>query len=325
MKISPNLSLVAILTIAIVITVGIYLNKDHKNEEQDQSLGNLSLLENISESDYNNGKAYLVQGEFYIEDKKIPELNTDNTRYIGSLTNWYGKNVFVKNYKGLIISPGDDPKSGNFEIFEFPINDSLTFELFGPGNFYARDSQTVYISQAVQDNNSADFNFTEISEADPATFKPIATKDLDEQACKGIDNCFTSYYAIDKNNAFYLNKLINNENLDKDSLVVLPDGPYINYYSKDGEDIYFKGELIKGVDAKTFKPLLFQPYEGCGKDVYAVDSFTVYYGAQKISDADIATFENLLSPYAKDRFGYFKEGKRMQNVPKAEELVCSYG
>ncbi len=133
------------------------------------------------------------------------------------------------------------------------------------GNVYERGGKFVvtdtgvFLDEAFQENL--------IEGADPLTFRQL----------ENIGYIDSNYYALDKNNVYYLDRKI--EGADPDTFeVVQPDNPgkgfYAAEYAKDKKSVYWLGFKIKGIDPMGFSLsqnheciLSGLAYKKCGEEV----------------------------------------------------------
>ncbi len=185
------------------------------------------------------------------------------------------------------------------------------------------DLKTVEVQERkyIKDKYSVYFEDTRITNADPGSFV-------------AIDN----FYAKDKNTVYYCSHSFQDIDVDsfefvKDDHIVLKDkkhsysiifGDYGTYstkgttipflpecivfldakYSKDNELVYYKGQVIKGADAKT----VVLVYDG-----YAKDNNNVYYDGNLLVGADPKTFVSI-DNYTKDINKVYYWGKEVKGI-----------
>ena len=197
----------------------------------------------------NNG--YAKDNNFaYYNGLKLNDVNIDSFTIINSTSVYFfaakdKNNVFIQNKK---------------------INaDPNTFEYLDERDIdvWMKDKKNVW-TMLKSDSSSIQI----VEKADPSTFKLISTP-------KGPNVSGNEHYALDKNHAYFLNKIIE----DSDSKTFEPLSIFI---SKDKNNAYASGNKIIGVDIKTFEVI---------NSHYSKDKNNVYYLKNIVKDADPETFK----------------------------------
>ena len=149
--------------------------------------------------------------------------------------------------------------------------DKATFQEIDSG--YSKDKNSVY----VRENRG----WKKLEGLDPNTFELVSN--------------YGSVYLKDKNGVYVISGDSDNLKLEK-----LPyrDGKTFEVmdqlYSRDKNNIYYKGERIIGVDIPTFEKI--------DKYVYSKDKNNIYFRGRKISGVDKNTFKKIDElQYSKDK------------------------
>jgi hypothetical protein len=130
-------------------------------------------------------------------------------------------------------------------------------------------------------------------------------------------------YAKDRNNVYYKGeKLLE---VDVNNFQPIENGRGEHNFGTDGKTVYFRDQIVKNADPKTFKILWSTIWEGCEKSHYEKDLNQVYFEANAVPNADAATFETLINGYGKDKNGYFKAIDFIGPSINSDELLCDYG
>lgn len=117
-------------------------------------------------------------------------------------------------------------------------------------------------------------------------------------------------YIKDKNGVYIISDYIGKFEIEKKPYM---DGRTFEemdeLYSKDKNNIYYKGERIIGVDIPTFEKL--------DKYVYSKDKNNIYFRGKKITGADKNTFEKIDErQYSKDKNNIYYENKIIEGADR---------
>ena len=173
--------------------------------------------------------------------------------------------------------------------------DKATFQEIDSG--YSKDKNSVY----VRENKG----WKKLEGLDPNTFELVSN--------------YGSVYMKDKNGVYVLGGDSDNLKLEK-----LPyrDGKTFEVmdqlYSKDKNNIYYKGERIVGVDIPTFEKI--------DKYVYSKDKNNIYFRGRKISGVDKNTFKKIDElQYSKDKNNIYYGNKKIEGVDRNTfEVINDY-
>lgn len=198
-----------------------------------------------------------------------------------------------------------------------------------------------------------------VKKADPNTFKALEDNfGLDKNNIyygpdimaqnNGTFEYLQDFYAKNNENIYYMNRVISNDlagfkllesGYAKDSKNLYYQGHIIGekttqaqleqfkviqkYLATDGKDIYNEGRLIKGADPKTFEVISSDdtyPWP------YIKDQNAVYFGENKIDQADPQSFEVIYFTLARDNKHVFLEDKIIKDAdPNSIEVLPSSG
>ncbi len=133
--------------------------------------------------------------------------------------------------------------------------------------------------------------------------------------------CASDYEEID-GELYYVNPTANGKiktklhDVDKSSFETIKDNDFLTIskrYAKDKKNVYYKGRLIEGASAKSFKLI---------DHAYAVDEHSVFYQYKKL-EADLNSFEYIGKYFARDKNHVFAQGKIQDKItdPASFELV----
>ena len=173
--------------------------------------------------------------------------------------------------------------------------DKATFQEIDSG--YSKDKNSVY----VRENRG----WKKLEGLDPNTFELVSN--------------YGSVYLKDKNGVYVISGDSDNLKLEK-----LPyrDGKTFEVmdqlYSRDKNNIYYKGERIIGVDIPTFEKI--------DKYVYSKDKNNIYFRGRKISGVDKNTFKKIDElQYSKDKNNIYYGNKKIEGVDRNTfEVINDY-
>lgn len=168
-----------------------------------------------------------------------------------------------------------------------------TFEVWQGHEFIARDCNTVFFAWSK-------------TKLDPMTLRPYHHWWLDkngvytEGECnlypiKGADSSTFQYigdnYAIDKNHAYYYNRMI--KSCSHPTQLQLIE----EFYATDGKQIYYAGKPLKGVNVKKWHYLTVSDK----KEGYSTDGERIYWLEHKLPFVKFDEWEYLINHYSKGK------------------------
>lgn len=198
--------------------------------------------------------------------------------------------------------------SGSRKPYTITPYDPTTFQIFEKAYGYTKDKNGVY------------YEDKKITGADTKTFDVITDPPL-----SGGKAMYATYsYSKDAANVYFLGELVAGAD-PKTFVAVDMRGLYSHYYGKDGRAVFEGTTTLPFLDPKTFKPLWFPIYEGCGPSKYVRDATRVLYEKEIVPGADPETFEPLINGYGKDKRGIYKGIQFDPALPMDFKPVCDYG
>ena len=246
--------------------------------------------------------------------KWVQISSANNSANLGVKFDSQSRSIYVDFPRSKVLFPGADLDS--FMVYA-PISTYQSQD----GSLFAKDKNHVY-SACFGDPDCTDKAFV-ISEADPSTFSVLGlsgglyySKDKNHVyftigVLNGADpgtfvfvpgTVGRSYDAQDKNHKYLNGQIVQS---DSQTSVATPlatttfNSGGNTCYTKDNQNAYCYGEIVKGADLTTFQPLglLITEYGSGYTDTgaYAKDKSRIYYGAHIIAKADWSTFK-VVSP-----------------------------
>lgn len=180
--------------------------------------------------------------------------------------------------------------------------DQNTFEQINGSDSYWKDKNSVYVDY---------FGLHKIQGANLDTFKVISfpyAKDVNnvyysfsviEKANPGYFKVLNSAYSKDNSSIFCISR---EQMPTKLAGVNFASFKVLGNFAQDNQNVFFNCEVLFGADSNSFMPL---------KAGYSRDKNSVYYRSNVIKEADVKTFEVVegVGVFAKDKSHTYKEEK----------------
>ena len=269
--------------------------------QQDVSVSTSPTDFAVSDQNYLFGKD--DKNVFFI-GRQIPNADP-NTFFVFDPYNASG---YAKDKGQVYLAVNSSTYASVGGVITIPNVDPATFTIIEHG--YTKDKNSVYIQK-----RCCEIGVSILPGADPSTFHFFG---LNISSLSDSDNDFYGFYAKDKNNVYYIDRLIAGADSTFDFIRDV-DGN-LTGYAKDKNHIYnaYGGNVIENADPTTFV-VLNGTYAkdknavySYNADVFADNVFTI---GMLVKNADPMTFEivsNQKTYDAKDKNHYFFEGKIVQ-------------